>query len=613
MIDNIKSFLSKNRYYIYLAAYVALVSIVLVYFIEFRYSGNSFHEASNLVWLQKKIFAADCFIMLMISLIFIGVIGNVIIAQHLLVATTIIIMFINEAKFQSRGAPLLPEDFLMTGNAGNLTDMVNVGALTLTILSALVTVGVGIFVSRWAKARFKPLKMPLKFEVTRRITLVLVGVFSLYAISSTIMSNGSNEQRINYLNTTLINWNQQLNYEVNTFIIGFIYNIRSSEMRKPEGYSQAKIEAIVKKYKTIAEKNNSDKKSIAEQNIDLIYVMNESFSDPTDLTSDYPFSGGDPIPYTRSVMKENTSGRIYSPMYGGGTADVEFEAMTGLSTYYLDMMPYPSSVARLTDFPSTASILKGAGYQTTAIHPYEGSMYKRNFVYTNIGIQSFIDQSTMKFKDTVPSSQYISDESAYRQIKDTLDSSDKNKFVLLVSMQNHMPYDKKVNNPQFISSANYTNITSDEQTNYLTNINYSDKALENFIKVIDDRDKKTVLVLWGDHRPGIYNDLKRTPENENLRYETPLLIYANFPMDKKEIGAISPNYLTNAVFEAVDSKMTPMQYLLKDVRAVNPKLTKNNIANVKDKDSELMNDYKLIEYDIISGERYSQNLGFFRL
>lgn len=611
MIENVKAFLSKNRYYLYIASYVAIISVLLVYFIEFRYSGNSFLEASNLVWLQKKIFAIDCVIMVMISLVLIGILGNAIIAQHILVATTIIIMFINEAKFHSRGAPLLPEDFLMTGNAGNLADMVNLGVLAFNLLAAITVIAIGFLLSRWAKAHFKPRKLSLGHEASKRVAFVMVGILGLYAIATTIMSNGSNEQKVPYLNTTLINWNQQLNYDVNTFIIGFIYNIRSSEMKEPEGYNQQKIEEIVKKYKVIAEKENVDKYSISDQKIDLIYIMNESFSDPTDLTDDYPFSGGDPIPYTRSTMKDNTSGRIYSPMYGGGTADVEFEAMTGLSTYYLDMMPYPSSVARLTDFPSTASILKGIGYQTTAIHPYEGSMYKRNFVYNNIGIDKFIDQSTMKFKDSVPSSRYISDESAYRQIKDTLDSSDKNNFILLVSMQNHMPYDIKINDPKFVSSAKYTSVTSDEQTNYLANINYSDKALEVFIKEIDKRQKKTVLVLWGDHRPGIYNDLKNTRENNALRYETPLLIYANFPVKKKDVGAISPNYLTNTVFDTVNAKLTPMQYMLEDVKSLNPKLTKNNIANFKD--SDLMRDYKMIEYDIISGKRYSQDLGFFKL
>ncbi len=499
----------------------------------------------------------------------------------------------------------------MTGNAGNLADMVDIGALTLNLLAALAVIIIGIFLSRWAKAHFKPAKLSLKLELSKRIAFLLVGMIGLYIVAIPIMSDGSNEQKVPYLNTTLINWNQELNYKVNTFIIGFIYNIRSSEMKEPGGYSQQKIEEIVNKYKTIAKRNNANKKSLSEQDVDLVYVMNESFSDPTDLIADYPFTGGDPIPYTRSVMKSNSSGHVYSPMYGGGTADIEFEAMTGLSTYYLDMMPYPSSVARLTDFPSTAKILKRIGYQTTAIHPYEGSMYKRNFVYKNIGIDNFIDKSTIKFKDTVPSSQYISDESAYRQVKETLDSSDNDKFILLVTMQNHMPYDIKIKDPKFVSSASYTSVTADEQTNYLADINYSDMALEKFIKEIDQRKKKTIVVLWGDHRPGIYNDLKNTPENHELRYQTPLLVYANFPVEKKDIGAISPNYLTNTVFDSVKAKLTPMQYMLKEIQTINPKLTKNNIANFKD--SDIMHDYRLIEYDIISGKRYSQNLGFFEL
>ncbi|MGB2787224.1 MAG: LTA synthase family protein [Candidatus Saccharimonadaceae bacterium] len=611
MLANIRQFIRDHRYVIFVVGYVLISTAIIVGFIEFRYAGNSLNEAIFLLFAQNTIFAVNYLIILSLALIYLGLVGNAIVSQHLLAATSIVIMFVNEAKFASRGAPLLPEDFMMAGNAGNLTDMVNIWLLVGNLIAAVAVVAIAIPISRWAKKRLGAKEIPRKSSLISRLVLFIVGCAGIYGISLLVMSNGSREQTIPYLKMTLINWNQKLNYDSNSFAAGFIYNIRSSEMKEPDGYSQQKIEEIVKRYRDVAEKKNVGKKTMAEQDIDLIYVMNESFSDPTELTADYPFSGGDPIPYTRSIMKENTSGRVYSPMYGGGTADVEFEAMTGFSTYYLDMMPYPSSVARLPDFPSTANTLRKLGYQTTAIHPYEGSMYKRNFVYSNIGIQNFIDQTTMKFRDTVPSSRYISDDSAYKQITDTLESSDKNKFVLLVSMQNHMPYDIKIDNPQFVSSASYTSVTSDEQTNYLASINHSDKALESFIKVINGRKKKTVLVLWGDHRPGIYNDLEETPENIALRYETPLLIYANFPVEKKDVGAISPNYLTNTVFEIVNSKLTPMQYMLDEIRSLNPQLTKNNNANIKD--SDLMHDYKLIEYDIISGKRYSQDLGFFNL
>jgi phosphoglycerol transferase MdoB-like AlkP superfamily enzyme len=338
--------------------------------------------------------------------------------------------------------------------------------------------------------------------------------------------------------------------------------------------------------------------------------MNESFSDPNVFKETYPFTGDNPVANLNKVQKnEHTAyGTIQGSEYGGGTANVEFEALTGFSNYFLGVVPYTQVMSQKTNFPALPSFLNSQGYNSTALHPFSGGMYKRNIVYKNFGFDIFLDKDGFTYTDVEPNANgYISDASAYKQALDQLGQSGK-QFVTLITMQNHMPYWDIYENHDFKSVADVDKGTNSAIDNYLQTLDSSDKALGELASQIDASEQKTVLVFWGDHLPGLYSKLDGTP----AKYQTPLIIYSNFASGK-DLGVISPNYITLELLDYINAKMPAYYYLLAANRAEVPVLAKSKFGDSSPKETDALRDYEMIEYDMLSGKRYAEKLGLFKL
>ena len=120
-----------------------------------------------------------------------------------------------------------------------------------------------------------------------------------------------------------IPYSQKMNYYNTGFMGGFLYNLPVEAMEKPADYSQVNVERITKKYQKKA-------KTTSEEKPNIIYVMSESFSDPSRLNG-LEILGGDPLQDYRTIADQTYSGQMLSQNYGGGTANIEFEALTGFS------------------------------------------------------------------------------------------------------------------------------------------------------------------------------------------------------------------------------------------------------------------------------------------
>jgi phosphoglycerol transferase MdoB-like AlkP superfamily enzyme len=437
----------------------------------------------------------------------------------------------------------------------------------------------------------------------------------LMLVSAVAPIKAINDRRtyVQFLDTEIVAWNQVENYARNGFLVGFIYNIGSKKMEKPafSEYNEAAIQKIVDKYKAIAEAQNTNKKSLENEDIDILYVMNESFADPNEFIDTYPFIGDNPVPNLNELeQNERTaSGILQGSEYGGGTANVEFEALTGFSNYFLGVVPYVQIMSKKTNFPALPNFLGSVGYTTSGLHPFSGNMYKRNIVYKNIGFDSFKDKNEFTYTTVEPNTnKFISDESAYKQALKQLDQDGK-QFVTLVTMQNHMPYSNTYKNHDFKSTAEGVDeSTNSAISNYLQTLHSSDKALGELVRQISDREEKTVLVFWGDHLPGLYGNLEGT----QLKYQTPLLIYSNFTTGD-DFGSISSNYIPLELFKYLNVKMPAYYYLLAANHTETPILAKSLFEKEKPKETIALEDYEMIEYDMLSGKRYAEKLGFFEL
>ena len=366
------------------------------------------------------------------------------------------------------------------------------------------------------------------------------------------------------------------------------------------------MQKIVQKYKKIAEEKNKNRKKLSDEKVNVVYVMSESFIDPKLGKHLYDYGNKEPIPYTKKLKKSQSSGWAASSEYGGGTANVEFEALTGLSNFFLNSIPYTSIVPANKDTPSIVKNFNENGYKTIAMHPYNRNMYRREVVYPNLGFQEYKSADDFKNNSKIDNSKYISDESAFNEVLAELKNSQKPEFIHLVTMQNHMPYEENAYSEHNFS-VNAKNGANPENAKtiqaYLEGISRSDKAMKNFLSEIEKLNEKTIVVFWGDHWPGIYGEMFEKELNKNDIRRTPLFVYSNFEKEKQDLGTSSLIYNQILALNSFDSKLSAFQYLLSDLREEYPALTKQFIKT--DEKSDILKDFEMIEYDILSGNKYS--------
>jgi phosphoglycerol transferase MdoB-like AlkP superfamily enzyme len=418
-----------------------------------------------------------------------------------------------------------------------------------------------------------------------------------------------------------IAWNQTKNYESNGFVASFISNLKVVGMEEPEGYSEEAIRAITDKYQKAADADYFKRPSLADIGIDVIYVMNESFSDPDRFAEYYPWDGPttELMPELHRIEREAAHGWLYSPRYGGGTANIEYEVLTGFSTYFTGWAyPYQSMLPGMERFPSAARLFESAGYDTIGLHAYGATMYRRNTVYPIMGYDEFHGAEEFHYKNHDRGASYISDKSAYSEAQSYLDGSVGNKFITLITMQNHPQYGKQFTDQSFKSTAwDETYDKRKKIQDYMELIHSSDAATGAFIDWVAAREKPTIVVFWGDHLPGVYDRLFGI--DSALGYETPYFIYANAGAQEHctgspedDLGEISPNFVSSDLFDYINVRKPPWYYLLDAVQGDAPIVTATYFdENGTPEKSKAMADYGMIAYDMLKGEQYADSFGLF--
>lgn len=558
-------------------------------------------------WHTEKFFLGGL-VLLALLLFLSGVIGSLGMGAVLYTVFIGILGYADYLKMTMRQEPIYPDDLKMAANLGMMKDLVGL-PLFLVLLVVILAVLAGVGYMFW-----RSLKKPKNIQIWRLVTVVLSGGLLLYASN---FNSSSNLLRKGYDRTALwIPYSQKMNYYNVGFVGGFLYNLKVEAMEKPKGYSEAAVKEITERYQKEADAAN--KKVKEEEQPNIVYVMSESFSDPNRLKG--VTVSGDPLKDYYEVANQTYSGQMLSQNYGGGTANIEFEALTGFSMETLNAQmttPYTLLVPKLEKLPSLVSLLKDSGYETTAIHPYDTSMYKRKDVYQVLGFDQFLDQDTMTHRDKLENNPYISDESAYEEVLDQLDS-DTPQFLHLVTMQTHMPYNGKYSNISYQVTAEGNN---DSIANYAQDVAYTSEALKNFTQELSKLSRRTIVVFWGDHLPGIYSDATQAANTGTTLHETEFLIYDSAgQLANTASGQItSPFYFAPTLFQQAGQATTGFYQLLLDLQKVLPAFEKSMYyqngqwqatASLGDKES-IYKDYQMIQYDILAGKQYSLASDFF--
>lgn len=516
--------------------------------------------------------------------------------------------FSNYSVTSLRGTPLSLLDILSVNTGLTIADTYTL-IVTKYLIYAILCFTVLIFINLKINYIFPKSKKNL---IIRIITISIIILLLVLIVSTRV---------INIFNLHTDLWDPTYEYKQNGFLASFIKQINDLNIRKPEGYSLDKIESIYSK--TIEEKstNEDDVTSFNEEQVkpNIIVIMNESFSD---MSVHYNFgTSEDYIPYFRSLWNNSIHGYTHSSVYGGKTPNSEWEFLTNnsMALFSYGSVPYQQYIK--DNNYSLVSTLENQGYSSLAIHSWYPSSYRRGYVYSLFGFNSFIYYDDLKTEFELIRN-YPSDLSTYKVLTKQFEerNPDEPFFNFTVTMQNHSGYDyegEEFNTTVFLTDLD--NCPRVEQ--YLSLIKQSDEALKYLINYFNNVDEPTIILFFGDHQPPyieedflnyINQDKTNSLEDAEKEYLTPYFIWANYDLDSYDVPDISLNYLSILLLDLAGLNTTPYQDYLRNMQKEIPVITghgymdKNRIYHDFSEENEytpFINDYEILEYNNMFGKK----------
>ncbi len=537
-------------------------------------------------------------------------------------ALTTLAAVANYEKLVARNEPLYPADIAFVRSPGFLVEMLDAKSLALGALLVAAPLAFCILLGRILPVRMRPATVRTPAGRTAAASRALVGLccLAVFWLAAHFNSPG-NPVRATYdtAGAHWFSWEQALNYSRNGFVGGFLYNSRPPAVPAPAGYSRATMDTLGQRYQRLAKRDNDSRSPSALAGVNIVMVLSESLSDPTQLAG--VDVEGDPMPVTRRVMAHSPSGEMLSSQYGGGTANVEFEALTGMSMSNLPpqmTIPYQMLVPRYSTFPSAAGFLASRGYRTVAIHPSTASTYRRDAVFRAFGFDSFLDKTKMHHLSHLEGNPFPSDTAAFGEALRVIRHNDSKVFIHLITIQNHRPW-RGYSRPMKVSGVDAT--TAQTAGQYARGVRYSDAALGRFLHELRSSHEKTIVLLYGDHLPGLWSAGVANRSGYLKMHETPFFIWKSFGTpDARRLPTTSPIYFMPLILRSLGAPTTPYYALLDRLRTKLPAMdmgrmldargTEVSAENLAPRTRRLLRDYRLVQYDLSVGNRFSEHALF---
>lgn len=581
------------------------------------------------------------------------------VATPIFLAVTFIVAVIEHFKVSIRYEAILPSDLnFLKADAGNLMGFMPAGAQW-TILIAVVAfaafVALFVFLNRRDARHGKLFRGSDKQSrsvnaITRLLLILLPGLFfTLYSMQvSTVGSWAKTFATVMGDKPSM--WDSVYDAQRNGPLVAFTRQLNPKVMIKPENYSEETMKEVAARYTKEAKKINADRSANMTDST-VIYVLSESFSDPSRVPG--LKVNKDSMPKIREIKQNTTSGLMLSSGYGGGTANLEYMGLSGLSMANFDSSltsPYQQLVPS-EHWTPTINQMWGAAKNSIGLHPYESSMYSRATNYKKFGFSHFYTLTgpdVISHQDKIDDSPYVSDEATYQSTLEEVRKTKSNQFLQVITMQNHMPYHDWYKHNDFKASSTTGKPLKDDEKEsietYQKGASLTDGATAGFLSELDKLDKPVTVVFYGDHLPGIYSSASADDDNSLALHQTDYFIWSNKAsgtqgnkIDNAEYS--SPNFFVAQAAEHMDAKVSPYLAFLTEmhskISAMEPPVVNNiqgwdripegqniyldskgNPMAESDFDAEtkqLMADYKLIQYDITTGKNYLKDTSFMDL
>lgn len=374
-------------------------------------------------------------------------------------------------------------------------------------------------------------------------------------------------------------------YENYGFVYGFSTSVVDRGMSKPADYSEETVKS--------AQADSKQKTTTNEANPNIIVVLLESFIDPTEVS--FLNLSEDPIPNFRNLTENYTTGYLTVPVVGAGTANTEFEILTGMSMQYFGTGEYPyKTILKQTDCESIASDLSKIGYGTHVVHNNGGNFYSRANAFSMMGFDTFTSKELMNIQEYTPLGSWPTDDILIGETIKALDSTEnQSDFVYTITVQGHgdYPTEKIIENPEILVSGAVDEATNNQWEYYVNMIHEVDKFINKLTTQLAQRDENTIVVFFGDHLPtfGLTESDMATGSTFKTKYAT----WNNFGLAKEDADVAAYELLANTTDQLGIHEGTIFTY---EQQALNNGTTATE---------EYLSGLNNLQYDLLYGNRYA--------
>ena len=442
-----------------------------------------------------------------------------------------VLSIVNRTMVEKRDEPLSPKDFGLLKEAGDAIQSydlnLHVPSIVMTVLFVVIMFLIGlIFRGKrpltlwWKNLCFALLGAAVSFGI-------LVGC--IRTVYSSKELHESFPIRAQYHMTSI--------YEQLGFPYCFCYHFNTYQVEKPEGFSAQEAASYAQQHPV------SDDQGLP---VNVILVMNEAFSDVTNFEAfDYP-EGQEPLQFFNSLKNSDQAitGHIVVPNFGAGTANTEFDVITGMQTNMISETGASAFRVLNHDVESIFRIFLEDGYQTEFIHPGQEWFYNRQNVYKYFGAEKLM--FSQEFSEAERLGQWVTDAAVLDVLKAEYEAAvaaNQPYFNYTVTIQNHMSYSTEKYGDLVVPQAPMNQDIEEKAHSmlsvYAKGVRDADQMLEDLTEYYSSRPEPVLLVFFGDHltilgdsyycyqQMGMDVGEGKNPEATLRTYKTPYVIWVN--------------------------------------------------------------------------------------
>ena len=488
-----------------------------------------------------------------------------------ILVVSVILGIANNFVVQTRGREISFNDIKSIGTALSVVGDYSFSLMIGTVISIILSTVAIVYLVRSDYPKFSGLKKSVKHLLTAALTFVLCLTTVFSGISIGYASRNYRAQGTEY----------------NGYYLNFIYSIKNSRIKAPLTYSPGAILNAI-------EKNDFSDLGAMSNDVNVIVIMNESFANLKEvcdnsgsenkLVTDTPL-----LPYWNSIesgvfedeggVKQTfIKGNALSSVYGGNTANSEYEFLSGISMAFIPegSVVYNGKIKEDNAY-TLVNFFNDAGYKTVGMHPEQPENWSRNSIYKYFGFDEIYfkpDFTGLAEEDYYRG--HVSDKAIYDKIIDVYETKEEGEklFTFAVTMMNHGGYNHSSFEPT-------VNVEGDSiASEYLSSANESDKSLEYLIDYFSKAEEETLIVVFGDHQPtmsgsftSLYMGINGSSSVEDMQrmYTIPYLFWSNFEMQSDINSRLtSINYLSTAMLDICGIKRSAFFETVADIREVIP-------------------------------------------